>query len=205
MLGLALTGLKIHFGAREREILTFEEAFNIHNLLGVALLPVTAWFFLRAFRTGDFRQYLGKPEDGVGGILRQVRYYLVGVFRGEGHPYHSSPQRRFNPLQQVTYASIMYTLVPTIAVSGVLLLYPEVLPKELAGRTGAFWVSLLHYVSGCGAIAFLLGHLYLATTGDRVSYNFTAMWNGRHRYHVPKGGHGASSPSANQGPPPTKS
>jgi len=171
---------------REKPILSFEEAFNFHNVAGVLLLPVLLVFFVRNLRTGDTRQYLGKPQDGLGGILRQIAYYRGGVFRGEDHPYHTTKERRFNPLQQVTYASIMYGLVPMIAVSGILLLYSDELPDRIAGRPGAWWFATAHYLLGAGLVAFLLGHLYLATTGDRASYNFRAMFDGVHRRHVKK-------------------
>jgi len=184
MVGLAITGLRIHFGGRESPILSFEGAFNFHTITGVLLLPVTLFFFIRNAVVGDMRQYLGKPQDGLRGILRQIGYYQGGVFRGDDHPYHVTKERRFNPLQQVTYASIMYGLVPLVAISGTVLLFPDKFPDRIAGRPGAWWFATAHYLLGCGVIAFLLGHLYLATTGDKPSYNFKAMWDGLHRAHV---------------------
>jgi thiosulfate reductase cytochrome b subunit len=184
MVGLAITGLRIHFGGREKPILSFEEAFNIHNVLGLLLLPVLLWFFVRNARAGDTRQYLGKPQDGIRGILRQVGYYKSGVFKGEDHPYHVTKERRFNPLQQATYASIMYGLVPMVALSGAALLFADKIPARIGERPGAWWFATAHYLFGVGVIAFLLGHLYLATTGDRASYNFRAMFDGIHRRHV---------------------
>lgn len=186
---LAATGLRIHFGGREKPIMSFEEAFNIHNVAGVLLLATTVFFYVRNVVTGDMRQYLGKPEDGIRGLVKQVGYYLVGVFRGADHPYHASKERRFNPLQQMTYASIMYGLVPMIAVSGIVLLYPQEIPERIGDRPGPWWFATAHYLLGCGLIAFLLGHLYLATTGDRASYLYKGMIDGLHRRHVRKKPH----------------
>jgi thiosulfate reductase cytochrome b subunit len=136
--------------------------------------------------TGDTRQYLGKPQDGVRGLLRQAGFYLRGVFRGAEHPYHPSRERRFNPLQQAAYATVMYGLLPVLVVSGVVLLFPGWLPETVGGRPGVWWVATVHYLSGAGVVAFLLGHVYLATTGDRWWYLFAAILTGRHRHHVKK-------------------
>ena len=181
---LAITGLRIHFGGRERPILSFEEAFNIHNIAGLLFLVTTLWFFVRNSSSGDKRQYLGKPQDGIRGLFRQIRYYLVGVFRGEDHPYHVTKERRFNPLQQMTYAGIMYVLVPLIALSGTVLLFADKIPDRIGDRPGPWWFATAHYLLGVAGIAFLLGHLYLATTGDRPSFNFRAMIDGVHRHLI---------------------
>jgi len=183
---LAITGLRIHFGGREKPILSFEQAFNIHNVAGVLFVATTIVFFVRNVVTGDTRQYLGKPQDGLRGPLKQVLYYAVGVFRGADHPYHATRERRFNPLQQMTYASIMYGLVPMVAISGILLLFPQMFPDRIAGKPGAWWFATAHYLLGAGVVAFLLGHLYLATTGDRASYHYRGMIDGFHRSHVRK-------------------
>jgi len=184
VIGLALTGLRLHFGGRKAPILSFETAFDVHNLAGVLLVLVGVVFFVRNAVTGDVRQYLGKPQDGIRGLVRQARFYLVGIFRGAEHPYHPSRERRFNPLQQVAYATVMYVLLPILIVTGIVLLFPQVLPKRIAGRPAAWWFATAHYLSAAGIILFLLGHLYLATTGDRVRYLFTAMITGLYRHHV---------------------
>jgi len=190
VLGLAITGLRIHFGGRENPILSFEGSFNFHNIAGVILLVTTLVFYVRNAKTGDVGMYLGKPQDGIRGLVRQVGYYLGGIFRGEDHPYHATRQRRFNPLQQMTYASIMYGLVPLIALSGIVLLFPQEVPDRIAGRPGPWWFATAHYLGGAGLVAFLLGHLYLATTGDRASYLYKGMIDGMHRSHVRKKPHG---------------
>jgi thiosulfate reductase cytochrome b subunit len=183
---LAATGFRLHFGGRERPLLTFEEAFNIHNVAGAILVVVGLAFFVRNIVVRDTRQYLGKPEDGIKGLLRQVGFYLLGIFRGADHPYHATPERRFNPLQKVTYAGVMYVVFPVLVGTGIVLLFPHVLPERLGGRPAVWWFATAHYLSAVAMVAFLLGHIYLATTGDRVRYHFVAMITGLHRRHVRK-------------------
>jgi len=183
---LAITGLRMHFGGREDPILSFETAFNVHNMSGVVLVIGGILYFVMNAWTGNAGQYLRKPMDGMKGIVRQVRFYLFGIFRGEPHPYHSTPSRKFNPLQLVTYAGVMYALFPVLVLSGVVLLFPGAIPDRIGGKPGVFWVATIHYLSAAAGILFLLGHLYLATMGDRIGYLLSAMLTGRHRHHVPK-------------------
>jgi thiosulfate reductase cytochrome b subunit len=181
---LAATGLRLHFGGREDPLLTFETAFHVHNFAGAILVVVGILYFVQNARTRNQRQYLGPIQDGLSGIRRQARFYLYGIFRGEPHPYHASSEKKFNPLQQLAYAAVMYVVFPILVVSGIVLLFPQVLPEKIGGKPGVWWFATAHYLSAAAIIAFLLGHLYLATMGDRVSYLFAAMITGRHRSHV---------------------
>ncbi|HEY7864173.1 MAG TPA: cytochrome b/b6 domain-containing protein, partial [Thermoanaerobaculia bacterium] len=152
------------------------------------LLALGIAFYVRNALTGDTRQYLGKPEDGVAGLVRQAGFYLRGILRGAEHPYHASPRRRFNPLQQVAYAATMYVAFPILIVSGVILLFPRMLPEKIGARPAIWWFATAHYISAVAILVFLLGHIYLATTGDRAGYLLSAMITGRHRHHVRRAG-----------------
>jgi thiosulfate reductase cytochrome b subunit len=143
------------------------------------------WFLIMAALTKNDRSYWKLPPHWFRGVFDQARYYLVGVFRGEPHPFHPTRERRFNPLQQTTYLKVMYLLFPLLAVSGVLLLYPEVLPETVAGYPGTWVVATLHYLCSAVLTLFLIGHLYLITLGDRARYGLQSMIDGVHRSHRP--------------------
>ena len=186
MILLAVTGLRVHFGGREDPILSFETAYHIHNFAGSLLVLLGIGYFITNAVTRNQRQYLSWPQDGFAGLMRQARFYLVGIFRGEPHPYHASKERKFNPLQQVTYASIMYVAFPLLALTGIVLLYPRTLPDKIFGLPGVWWFATIHYLCSAALIAFLLGHIYLATMGDRIGYLISAMITGWHKHHVRK-------------------
>lgn len=186
MIVLAATGLRVHFGGREDPILSFETAFHIHNFAGALLVILAIAYFITNAVTRNQRQYLSRPQDGFAGLVEQARFYLVGIFRGEPHPYHATPERKFNPLQQVTYAGIMYVVVPLLIVTGIVLLYPRMLPDKILGRPGVWWFATIHYLCSAALVTFLLGHLYLATMGDRIGYLVSAMITGWHKHHVKK-------------------
>ncbi|MHC4342064.1 MAG: cytochrome b/b6 domain-containing protein, partial [Planctomycetota bacterium] len=151
-----------------------------------------AYFFRNAV-TRNARQYIRKPQDGMKGLLKQARFYLYGIFRGEPHPYHATPERKFNSLQQITYAGVMYLLFPILIVTGIILFFPRMLPDKIGDLPGVWWFATIHYLSAAAVIVFLLAHIYLATMGDRVGYLLSAMFTGRHRQHVPKRHEGAAA------------
>lgn len=185
---LALTGLRIHFGGPDEPLLTFETAFNVHNLTGAAFVFVGVFFFVSNAVSGNARNYLRFAPRFVRGVFQQARWYLYGIFRGEPHPHHPSTERKFNPLQQLTYAGLMYVLFPILILTGVVLLFPSVLPVRIAGRPGTFWFATAHYLTAMASILFLVAHVYLATMGDRVGYLLQGMITGWHKHHVPRQG-----------------
>jgi len=188
LLVLLGTGLRIHFGGREDPVVPFESAFHTHNLIGVAMVIWYLWFLAMGVMTGNAASYWKAPLSWGHGIVRQVRYYLYGVFRGEPHPFHPEKKRRFNPLQQLIYFLVMFLLFPVLVATGILLLYPKWLPDNILGKNAGWVVATIHYLVGWALTIFFVIHLYLCTLGDRVSYLFWGMVDGFHRSHVaPKG------------------
>jgi len=186
MIVLAYTGLRMHFGQQRGPILSFETAFNVHNLAGTLLVIVGVVYLVGNLVGGNQKQYLSKPRDGLRGIVKQARWYLLGIFKGEPHPYHVGPEHKFNPLQHVTYIGVMYVLYPLLLLSGVALLFPDVLPQGVLGHPGAWWVAAIHWALAAAAILFLVGHLYLGSMGDKVRDLYAAMIDGYHRHRKPK-------------------
>jgi thiosulfate reductase cytochrome b subunit len=181
---LAYTGVRMHFGQRRGAIMSFETAFNVHNLAGSLLVIVGVLYFVGNLIGRNQRQYLSKPRDGFRGVLRQARWYLFGIFKGEPHPYHASPEHKFNPLQHLTYTGVMYVMYPLLLLSGVALLFPDVLPRGVLGHPGVWWVAAIHWILAAAAILFLVGHLYLGSTGDKVRDLYAAMLDGHHRHRT---------------------
>lgn len=179
---LAYTGLRMHFGQRRGPVMSFETAFNLHNLAGSLLVFVGVLYFAGNLISRNQRQYLSMPRDGLRGIVRQARWYLLGIFKGELHPYHASPEHKFNPLQQLTYVGIMYAMYPLLLLSGLALLFPDILPRGVLGRPGVWWIATIHWVLAAAAILFVVAHLYLGSTGDKVRDLYAAMLDGYHRH-----------------------
>lgn len=178
---LGITGFRIHFGGRQEPLLSFETAFHIHNLVGFLMALWFVWFLVSGKITRNDRSFIKPPANWFKGIMLQARFYLLGVFRGDPHPFHTTRERRFNPLQQVVYLVVMYGIFMFLVVTGLLLLYPEYLPETIVGRPAGWVVATAHYLFSVALVLFLVVHLYLITLGDKPGHGLKSMIDGNHR------------------------
>ena len=114
------------------------------------------------------------------------RTIIPPFFKREEHPYHMTKENRLNPLQKPTYLSIMFGLMPLVVFSGFVLLRPDIMGffiNWIGGLENMKYVFVIHLISAFGTLAFLAGHLYLATTGDKVKQHFEVMVTGFHRIY----------------------
>jgi thiosulfate reductase cytochrome b subunit len=183
-LTLLLTGIRLHFGSREGALITYETAFHVHNILGAIEVVIGIIFLVINFFSDNAKSYFRLPPNIIGGMIKQARYYLLGVFLGAPHPFHPTRDRKFNPLQQVAYTSMMYIVLPVLGVTGVILLFSDFLPNQLFGKPGGWIFATIHYIAGAGFMFFLMVHLYLCTMGDRLSYLIRGMITGYHRSEI---------------------
>jgi thiosulfate reductase cytochrome b subunit len=108
----------------------------------------------------------------------QAVYYLNGIIWGQPHPFHADEASKFNPMQQIAYVGVVYALCPLLIITGLFAHNPDWL--------GSFnflvhWVFSAHLVLAIASLVFLVGHLYLCTTGRTPVETFRAMIDGYHR------------------------
>lgn len=180
ILTLGVTGLSIHFADPALTLVDFALAVRLHNIAGVLLIGAYLFFVIANIVTGNWWHFVPKPPGILQRILKQVRWYGFGVFRGEPHPHEPSPGEHFNALQAVTYWSVMYLLLPVILITGLIYLYPEFAPDTLFGFDGLLPVALMHYLAAVVLLLFLLSHIYLGTTGQSVGQLFKMIITGWH-------------------------
>jgi thiosulfate reductase cytochrome b subunit len=112
-----------------------------------------------------------------------MSYYLGGIFKNAKAPFPINQERKFNPIQQISYVSVMYILVPVVFVTGWALLFPEVVIRQIFGVSGLLLTDVLHITVGFLISLFLLIHIYFCTTGTRISSAFKSMINGWAEVH----------------------
>jgi thiosulfate reductase cytochrome b subunit len=173
---LLVTGLEIHFSAVS--LLGFALAVRVHNIVGfiVAANAVFAAFYHLA--SGEIQHYLPEPAGFFGQAIAQLRYYLGGIFHGEAHPFQKRPDRKLNPLQQLTYLSILNLLLPLQIVTGVLIWGAQRWAAVDAALGGLTVLAPIHALGAWLFAAFLLLHLYLTTTGPTPTAHIGAMLHG---------------------------
>lgn len=170
---LLLSGLFGHFSIGPVALMV-----KVHTWCGFALLAFWVGFILINATSGNGRHYKVNFTGLVARCLRQTRFYLVGIMRGEAHPFAATEDNKFNPLQQLAYLAIMFVLVPLLIITGFLCLYP-ILPG--AGPL----LLILHMGLAVVGLLFICAHIYLCTLGDTPGQIFRSMIDGYHRHRSP--------------------
>jgi thiosulfate reductase cytochrome b subunit len=179
---LILTGLEIHMPGTV-PILGFSTAVQIHNIVAfiVVLNAFLAAFYHLA--SGQIRQYLPEPKGFFSQAIQQSLYYVRGIFRGEPHPFEKVPERKLNPLQQMTYLAILNILLPLQILTGAMIWGAERWPRVAEMMGGLGFVAPVHTLLAWLFAAFLIMHIYLTTTGHAPLSNMKAMVTGWEELH----------------------
>lgn len=174
---LFVTGLEVH-APSSVPILGFETAVLVHRWLGFLLIANAFLGFFYHVSTGEIRQFFASASDLFGLGVRQARFYLQGIFRGEPHPFEKRPDRKLNPLQKVTYALILNIFLPLQVATGLLMWGTQRWPDTVGGLGGLSVLGPIHALGSWFFVAFVIMHFYLTTTGRTPLANVRAMIDG---------------------------
>jgi len=169
IIALGFTGFCVHGTYR---LSTFEQSFKLHRIFGLALVVLFLFAVFWFLTTGQWKQYRPTRQK----ISKQIRYYTVGMFRGEPHPYEKSEHIKLNPLQRITYLGFLVLIFPVLATTGLMTIFYDqvklVVPVQL--ETLAF----IHTIGAFLLLTFFIIHVYMTTTGHTVFSNIMAMITG---------------------------
>jgi thiosulfate reductase cytochrome b subunit len=168
---LLITGFEVNGAWR---LLGFQTAVEIHNFLGLTWLISFAFFIFWVFTTGEWRQYTPTTKK----MLSVVRYYGLGIFKGEPHPVPKRKDAKHNPLQRLTYLSLAALLLPVQMATGFVYW-----GYNSWADWGLSWLSLeaialIHTAGAFAILQFLVTHLYMTTTGHSIFAHIRAMITG---------------------------
>jgi thiosulfate reductase cytochrome b subunit len=174
---LLVTGIVIHrpdwFNSD-----AFPAMVTLHNVLAVVLVVNAALSLFYHLATERMREYLPRPQGFIHDSLRQSAYYVSGIFKGEPHPFEKRPDDRMNPIQKLTYFGILNVLLPMQIVTGSLIWGAQYRPDLVALVGGMPVIAPLHALCAWFFATFIVGHIYLTTTGPTPLEGIRAMVTG---------------------------
>lgn len=180
---LIATGISLQYSDPDSPLIPFEPSVSWHNIAGIILIVNYIFFVAGNILTSNGKYYKLKPKGLVSRLMQQAQYYLFGVFKGQKPPYPENENRKFNPLQKIAYITVMYVATPLVILSGIALLFPEMIINKVFGVSGTLLTALLHMAMGFFLSVFILIHIYFSTFGAKVSSHFKSMIDGYHEKH----------------------
>jgi thiosulfate reductase cytochrome b subunit len=171
---LVVTGLIIHkpdlFGA-----FSFRYIVQVHNIVAAILVANAGLALFYHVASGEIRQFLPEPRGFFNQAIEQAKFYLGGIFNGKEHPFEKTPQRKLNPLQQITYLGLLNVLLPIQIVTGALMWGAQRWP-EIAARLGGLpFLAPVHTLTAWLFASFVVMHVYLTTTGHEPLASIRGM------------------------------
>ncbi|NJC96090.1 MAG: hypothetical protein FIB03_07105 [Anaerolineae bacterium] len=161
---LLFTGLIIHrpdiFGA-----FSFRGVVTIHNVIAAILVINALLSIFYHVATERMREYIPHPYGFFDDAILQAKYYISGIFKSEGHPFEKRPDNRMNPIQKATYFGILNVLLPLQIITGALMWGVQRWPEVANWFGGLPFLAPFHSLVAWTFATFIVGHVYMTTTG----------------------------------------
>jgi thiosulfate reductase cytochrome b subunit len=180
---LIVTGLSMQYTDKENAsyVVGFAKAVRWHNFAAFVLILNYIFFVTGNLLTNNGRFYRISRKGFVLNLKKQFKFYSMGMFKGEKHPFPVTEERKFNPLQKITYVLAMYVAMPLLIISGIGLLLPEITITTIFGISGLVLTDVFHITMGFFLSIFMIIHIYTCTLGSRPTSLFRGIITG---YHV---------------------
>jgi thiosulfate reductase cytochrome b subunit len=180
---LIVTGLSMQYTGKNNAsyVVGFAKAVRVHNFAAVVLVFNYIVFVTGNLLTANGRYYRISRKNFISDLVAQFKFYAGGMFRGEKHPFPVTTERKFNPLQKVTYVLALYVAFPLLIISGIGLLLPEITITTVFGISGLILTDILHITMGFFLSLFMIIHVYTCTLGHKPTSLFRGIITG---YHV---------------------
>ena len=180
---LIITGISMQYTGKDNPeyMVGFAKAVRWHNFAAILLIISYIAFVTGNRFTKNGRYYKIDKKNCLSDLLKQLRYYSFGMFKGEKHPFPVTEERKFNPLQKFSYVLAMYVALPLLIISGLGLLFPEITINRFLGVSGLIYTDILHITMGFFLSIFMLIHIYTCTLGAKPTSLFWGMITGYHR------------------------
>jgi thiosulfate reductase cytochrome b subunit len=171
----------MQYAAKDLDFLIeFGKAMKWHNVSAVLLTASFIFFVTGNLLSENGKYYKLEKRNFWSDMGKQMRFYAWGMFRGEKRPFPVTTERKFNPLQKLSYVMAMYVAMPLVIISGFGLLFPETPILKLFGDSGLIITDILHITMGFLLSVFLVIHIYTCTLGSKPTSLFRGIITGFH-------------------------
>lgn len=171
---LAFTGFEVH---GTYSVLGFEHASRFHRVASWMLIGLVIFAIFWHLVTGEWRQYVPTTKK----LAAQIKFYGIGMFKGEKHPSKKTELNKLNPLQRLVYLGFKLILIPLTVISGFIYMFHKTIDRnevvvisDFSLESVAFW----HTLGAILLMVFLVIHIYMTTTGHTPTSNIRAMITG---------------------------
>lgn len=180
---LIITGLSMQYTDKEQTVYVvgFAKAVRWHNFAALLLTINYVIYVSGNFLSKNGRHYEIARENFISDLVKQLKFYSFGMFKGEKHPFPVTEESKFNPLQKLSYVLAMYLALPLLIISGIGLLLPEITLNKFFGVSGLILTDVLHITMGFFLSIFMVIHIYTCTLGAKPTSLFWGMISGYHR------------------------
>lgn len=180
---LLFTGLIIHrpdvFGA-----FSFRGVVAVHNVIAVILVVNAVLSIFYHIATERVQEYIPRPYGFFDDAILQAKYYISGIFKGQPHPFEKRPDSRMNPIQKATYFGILNVLLPLQIITGALMWGVQKFPAVANWFGGLPVLAPFHSLVAWTFATFIVGHVYMTTTGATPFEATRAMITGYEEVEV---------------------
>ncbi len=171
IMAMAATGFEIH---GTYTLFGFEKAVNLHTTTAWVLIGLWVFAIFWHLTTGEWRHYIPTTDK----LMAVIKFYAYGIFKGEHHPYKPTQLRKHNPLQLLAYLGFKLAMAPAIWITGLAYFYYNDWAAWGFGGIELWVIALLHTAAAYALLIFLIGHVYLTTTGQTAFSQIKAMITG---------------------------
>lgn len=174
---LLITGFEIHGDIRA---FGFDFSVRLHNQAAWTFIALTALAIFWMFSTGHWRNFIPTTKN----LGQQISYYTSGIFKKQAPPHEQKTfTSKFNPLQRLVYLALLVVAFPAQIITGLLYLYFRY-PGNPIDSEALRLVAVSHTLLAYMMVAFLIVHLYMSTTGHKITSHVKEMITGENMPHT---------------------
>jgi len=179
---LIITGLQLRFSAFA--IMEYSTAALYHKYIGFTLVGSFLFWFIYCIASGAMKKHYSLRLRDIKRMFLQGLYYAVGMFKGKDNPFTPTLEEKFNPLQKLSYLTVMLLATPIAICSGILLSDIFFFLDFIRAIGGLRVVDAIHVAVGYFFVIYLLIHIYMSTLGETFCSYIKTMITGYGRVKI---------------------